>query len=130
MATKKNPKRKRKTIKLSKYMHGKLFILFLVITGVLCFLIVQITRINYNDSEKYKKIVLSQQSYDSVTIPFQRGDIVDAKGTVLATSNAVYNVILDCYVLTHNEEAIESTLQALVTCFPEEMTYEDKGCRV
>ena len=124
MATKKNPKRKRKTIKLSKYMHGKLFILFLVITGVLCFLIVQITRINYNDSEKYKKIVLSQQSYDSVTIPFQRGDIVDAKGTVLATSNAVYNVILDCYVLTHNEEAIESTLQALVTCFPEEMTYE------
>ena len=33
------------------------------------------------------------QSYDSKTIPYQRGEIIDRSGTVLATSVAVYNVI-------------------------------------
>lgn len=56
--------------------------------------------IEYTSGDKYEKIVLSQQEYDSQTIPYQRGDIVDSKGTVLATSIAVYNVILDCSVMT------------------------------
>ena len=55
--------------------------------------------IQRTSGEKYEKIVLSQQKYDSTIIPFQRGNIVDARGTVLATSVDVYNVILDCKVL-------------------------------
>ena len=45
--------------------------------------------------DKYSKIVLDQQQYQSRTIPFKRGDIVDRNGTKLATSQRVYNVILD-----------------------------------
>ena len=67
------------------------------------------------------------QSYDSKTIPYQRGDIVDRNGTVLATSVAVYNVILDCSVMTSEsrvdgevvQKYIEPTIDALVRCFPE-----------
>ena len=62
---------------------------------------------------------MSQQGYDSQTIPYQRGDIVDAKGTVLATSIAVYNVILDCSVITSDVDYIEPTINALVSCFPD-----------
>lgn len=83
--------------------------------------------INYTSGEKYEKKVLSMQSYDSKTIPYQRGDIIDCNGTVLATSVAVYNVILDCSVLTSESKVdgemvqkyLEPTLDALLDCFPE-----------
>ena len=82
-------------------------------------LIIRLMYIEHTKGEKYEKIVLSQQGYDSQAIPYQRGDIVDAKGTVLATSIAVYNVILDCTVLTDKEAYIEPTINALVSCFPD-----------
>lgn len=83
--------------------------------------------INYTSGEKYEKKVLSMQSYDSVTIPYQRGDIVDRNGTVLATSVAVYNVIMDCSVMTSTvtvdgekiQRYLEPTIDALLECFPE-----------
>ena len=75
--------------------------------------------IEYTSGEKYEKIVLSQQEYDSTIIPYRRGDIVDTKGTILATSTDVYNVILDCKVLTNDEKNLEPTIAALVQCFPE-----------
>lgn len=75
--------------------------------------------IEYTSGEKYEKIVLSQQEYDSTIIPYKRGDIVDSKGTVLATSVDVYNVILDSKVLHANEEKISSTIAYLTQCFPE-----------
>ena len=83
--------------------------------------------IQHTSGEKYKKKVLSMQSYDSMTIPFQRGDIVDRQGNVLATSVAVYNVIMDCSILTTTTEVegekvqkyVEPTLDALLKCFPE-----------
>lgn len=65
----------------------------------------------------YARIILNQQEYSSKTIPFRRGDIVDRKGTVLATSTDVYNVILDCSVLTSREQYLEPTIAAMVQCF-------------
>ena len=105
--------------KLSRGMRIKLIFLFSILIFLLCVLIGRLMYINYTSGEKYEKKVLSMQSYDSVTIPYQRGDIVDRNGTVLATSVAVYNVILDCSVLTSNEEYVEPTINALVDCFPE-----------
>ena len=83
--------------------------------------------IQYTSGEKYEKKVLSMQSYDSQTIPYQRGDIVDRQGTVLATSVAVYNVILDCSIMTSTtvvndvevQKYLEPTIEALIKCFPE-----------
>ena len=113
--------------KLSRGMRKKLIVLFSVLTICLCALIGRLMYINYTSGEKYEKKVLSMQSYDSKTIPYQRGDIVDRNGTVLATSVAVYNVIMDCSVMTSESKVdgqkvqkyLEPTIDALVECFPE-----------
>jgi len=120
-------KAKRPKLKLSRTMRKKLIVLFSLLTVLLCALIGRLMYINYTSGEKYEKKVLSMQSYDSVTIPYQRGDIIDRNGTVLATSVAVYNVILDCSVMTSTstvdgekiQKYIEPTIDALMECFPE-----------
>lgn len=112
--------RKRKSItKFSRKMQKKLLVVFTLISVALIGLIGRLMYIEYTSGEKYEKIVLSQQEYDSTTIPYRRGDIVDSKGTILATSTDVYNVILDCKVLNSDEENIEPTIAALVQCFPD-----------
>lgn len=112
-------RRRRPMLKFPRRMQKKLIVMFGMIALMLIGLIGRLMYIEYTSGEKYEKIVLSQQEYDGQTIPYQRGDIVDSKGTVLATSIAVYNVILDCSVLTSDEKYIEPTIQALVKCFPE-----------
>lgn len=113
-------KRKRKPwLKFLKRMQKKLIVMFGCIALLLIGLIGRLMYIEHTSGDKYEKIVLSQQEYDSQTIPYQRGDIVDSKGTVLATSIAVYNVILDCYVMTSKEDYIAPTIAALTQCFPD-----------
>lgn len=110
-------RRKRPRPRINRKMRGKLVILFMGIVAVLIGLVGRLMYIEYTSGDSYTKKVLSLQSYDSVTLPFQRGEIVDTNGTVLATSVAVYNVILDCSVMTSKEEYIEPTIEALLDCF-------------
>lgn len=120
-------KAKKPVLKFSKSMRKKLIVLFSLLTMCLCALIGRLMYIQYTSGEKYEKKVLSMQSYDSATIPYQRGDIVDRQGTVLATSVAVYNVILDCSVMTSSttvdgekvQKYLEPTIEALMKCFPD-----------
>ena len=107
-------KEKAPMLRFIERMQRKVIVMFVFISLLLMGLIGKLMYISYNDGEKYEKIVLSQQHYDSKIIPYQRGDIVDTKGTVLATSIAVYNVILDCSVLTSDEKYLAPTAQALV----------------
>ena len=81
--------------KFPKFMQKKLVILYVGIILAFAGLVVRITYINAASGEEYTKIVLDQQQYDSRTIPYKRGDIVDRNGTKLATSERVYNVVLD-----------------------------------
>lgn len=101
------------TIKMQK----KLLIMFMCILAAFAGLSVQLFLINRDNGEDYKKQVLSQQEYDSTTIPFKRGSIVDSNGTVLAVSNKVYNVILDTNLLMQDEKNLEPTLSALKKIF-------------
>jgi len=98
-------------------MQKKLVVLFLMVLLVFAGLSAQLYLITRDNGEEYKQKVLSQQRYDSTTIPFKRGNIVDSNGTVLAVSNKVYNVILDTKILMKKEENLEPTLEALRKCF-------------
>lgn len=93
--------------KFPKRMQKKLVILFIAIILAFVFLIGKITYINASNGEKYTKIVLNQQQYNSRTIMFKRGDIVDRNGNILATSERVYNIILDVYVMAGDEDLKE-----------------------
>ena len=98
-------------------MQRKLVVLFLVVLLIFAGLSAQLYLITRDNGEEYKQKVLSQQEYDSTTIPFKRGSIVDSNGTILAVSNKVYNVILDTKVLMSKEENLEPALEALRKCF-------------
>lgn len=111
-------------LRFLKRMQKKVIVAFTLVVLLLMGLCGRLMYISYTSGEKYEKKVLSQQQYDSQIIPYQRGDIVDAKGTVLATSIAVYNVILDCSILTSDEDYLVPTVEALVQCFPEYVTSE------
>ncbi|MCR5687495.1 MAG: penicillin-binding protein 2 [Lachnospiraceae bacterium] len=87
------------------------------------FLGIRLFIINRDNGDKYKKRVLSQQAYDSVTIPAKRGDIVDRNNTKIAVSQKVYNVCIDSKSLNKDDGAnIESTLTYLYAC-PVEFGY-------
>lgn len=121
MTEKKGTKKRKKKplLKFPRRMQKKLIVMFGAIALMMIGLIARLMYIERTSGEKYEKIVLSQQEYDSQTIPYQRGDILDVKGNVLATSIAVYNVILDCSVMTSDEEYIDVTIRALTECFPD-----------
>ena len=109
----------KKIAKFNKKMQKKLVVLFVIIALLLLGLIVRLMYIEHTSGKKYEKKVLSQQKYDSTVIPYQRGNITDCKGTILATSVDVYNVILDCKVLNSDSADIDPTIDALTTCFPQ-----------
>lgn len=93
--------------KFPKRMQKKLVLLFGAIVLAFVGLIGRVTYINATNGKKYTKIVLDQQEYNSRLIPFKRGDILDRNGTVVATSERVYNVILDAYVMLAKDEAVD-----------------------
>ena len=100
-------------------MKKKLVMLFGMVLLALVVLTLRITYINATSGTKYKKQVLSQaqQKYTSQVLPAKRGDIYDRNGNILATSNKVYNVILDCKTTNSDTDYVEPTIKALNEVF-------------
>ena len=106
----------------------KLLVAFGSIVLLLTALIVRLTYINVSSGETYTRQVLSQLNYNSTTIPYRRGDITDRNGTILATSEKVYNLILDAYVLNNSKvketgDCVDPTLDILEEYFGLEKSY-------
>ncbi len=110
-ARKKGPK------KFLNRMKWKLIFVLFVLVGAMAFLGYRVYRINHGKGEQYEKVVLAQQRYDSIDIPYRRGDIVDRNGTYLATSKKVYNVVLEPKNITKETEIKQATVNALITYF-------------
>ena len=108
--------------RINKKTSVKTLIVFFAVVVALGGLMIRLMYIEYTKGDKYQKIVLANRYYDSVTLPYRRGDITDSKGIVLATSVDVYNVVLDCSVLTSDEKFLEPTMRALMTSFPNEIS--------
>ncbi len=98
-------------------MQAKLFFVTVAFTVLFIALIVRILYINEKDGKRYEKIVLAQQSYDSIEIPFRRGDILDRNGTQLATSEKVYNLIIEPKNILQSDKIKEATTAALKKYF-------------
>lgn len=112
-----------KRLKLNIYMRRKLTITYGVVSAVLFALALYTAMLMRGNGEEYQKLIFSQQSYTSSVIPFKRGNIVDSKGTLLAYSEEVYNLILDPSVILYTARAADpepnrqATVDALVSCF-------------
>lgn len=114
--------------KINIHIDRKLAGLFFVVLLALVALALRITWINVTSGARYKQIVLqnTQQQYVNRTTPARRGDILDRNGTILATSERVYNLILDCAVVNYESTDddgntttpyVEPTIEALVEYF-------------
>ena len=108
---------KKRQSKFTIKMQKKLVVLFFIILLAFVGLSYRLFAITRDDGERYKKQVLSQQRYDSTTLPYKRGSILDANGSILASSEKVYNVILDAVAVSEKEEYLEPTLNALRSQF-------------
>ena len=118
--TNKEYKKKRK---INNRLKQKLALIFAVIVLALVGLSVRIVYINKTNGDKYTKKILQQQESNSLTLAYRRGDIYDRNGTVLATSEKVYNVILDPKVLTDHEELTKGCVDATLTALSEYFSY-------
>lgn len=95
-------------------MQKKLAVFFIMILVAFAFLIFKLVIINRDNGNDYKKQVLSQQSYDSISLPAKRGEIVDRNGSKIAVSQKVYNVVISPKKLNEDNCAkMESTLNVL-----------------
>ena len=109
----------KKTRKFTSKMQKKLVVLFMFVLLAFAGLSVRLFCLVNANETSYQKQVLSQQISDSKTLPAKRGDIVDAKGTKLATSEKVYNLQLDAYIMQYKDSYLEPTLKALGDHFPQ-----------
>jgi stage V sporulation protein D (sporulation-specific penicillin-binding protein) len=108
-------RRRKPRQKINHQMKGKLAGLFGAVLLALVCLLGRITYINATSGDKYKKQVLTQaqQKFENDVLPAKRGNIYDRNGNILATSNKVYNVILDCKTVNSDPEYAEPTIRAL-----------------
>ena len=109
------------SIKMQKkvvVLYAFVLLAFVVLSGRLVWII-------RKNETNYQKQVLSQQGYTSTVIPYRRGNILDAKGTRLATSEKVYNLVIDAKVMNTEVKGekpyLEPTLQALGEYFELDM---------
>ena len=103
----------KKERRFTKMMQKKLLASFAFVLLLLVALLVRIAAISATRGNRYAKKVLSQQSYDSRSIPARRGEIQDRNSIILARSDRYYNVVLDCWAVNQNEDYLEPTVDAL-----------------
>ena len=118
----KRPTRRSRPVRAGRDARNtKLLVMTIVLLVALIGLAVRLIYIDRVHGAEYQKMVLTNQQYDTTIIPFRRGDIYDAKGSVLASSERVYNIIIDpSVILSYDDDRyLEPTLRELGNCFPE-----------
>ena len=106
-------------------MQRKLVVLFLLVLLAFVALSYRLFLINRDKGADYKRQVMRQQAASSRVLPFKRGDILDRKGSKLAYSEKVYNLVIDAKMVLKDEgKHLEPTLKAIGQCFPEVDTAE------
>ena len=100
-----------------KRMKTRLLIIFFAAVIFFAVLVARVIYISVAKGQEYQEEVLDQKSYDSLDIPFERGDIVDRNGNVLATSEKVYNLILEPKNILRTEAGKKATKAALIKYF-------------
>ncbi|MBR6627454.1 MAG: penicillin-binding protein 2 [Lachnospiraceae bacterium] len=106
-------KKRKQRVRVRSAIRKKLVVFLGIILLAFAWLMGRVFFIMKESGTEYQKQIYSQQKYDSSTIPYKRGAIVDANGMNLAVSEKVYNLIIDAKVMNDKKEYLEPTLAAL-----------------
>lgn len=110
-------RKSKKVRRMTEKMRRKLVVTFLLcmlafigVTGWLVY-------ISLVKGASYKKKALSQQTHVSNIIPYKRGSIFDRRGTTLAHSVSVFNLVLEPAIVRSNSAYQRPTLEAISSHF-------------
>ncbi len=110
--------------RLSRTNRRRLLLVFFFV--IICFAVlsIRLLQIDLVRGETYQRNVMSVMNYDGRSIPYQRGQILDRSGSVLASSEKIYSLVLDPYVVNNSsvdpkeeEQIVEDTVQVLKKYF-------------
>ena len=104
-------KRKRKVF--TGRMRKRLLVLLLLFSMMFIVVIGATVYYNFVRGDKYSQRVLSQNNYESISVPFKRGNIYDRNGSILATSTKVYNLVLEPKNILSSSRAEKATREAM-----------------
>ena len=100
-----------------KGMRRKTKIAYLLVVGVLVALTIRVVYINVANGKEYSEAVVLQMDYNSTDIPYERGEILDRNGNVLANSEKTYSLILEPVNILITEKGKAATRAALLEYF-------------
>ena len=113
-------KKKKYDGRTSKNVRLKLGIVLAVILILFGVVIYRLLYWNLSKGQEFERKVLTQQRYSSTDLVYERGDIYDSSGKVLATNERVYHLILEPKNILATDKNgeytnLEATLSALET---------------
>ena len=100
-----------------KGMRRKTKIAYLLVVGVLVALTIRVVYINVANGKEYSEAVVLQMDYNSTDIPYERGEILDRNGNVLANSEKTYSLILEPVNILITEKGKAATRAAVLEYF-------------
>ena len=100
-----------------KGMRRKTKIAYLLVVGVLVTLTIRVVYINVANGKEYSEAVVLQMDYNSTVIPYERGEILDRNGNVLANSEKTYSLILEPVNILITEKGKAATRAAVLEYF-------------
>lgn len=97
-------------------MKNKMLIIFLlaIVCGVI--IVIRVSYICVVKGDEYSERVMQSQNYETRTLQYARGNIVDRNGNILATNNKTYTLILEPGNLT-DEDVLAKTKETVLNCF-------------
>ena len=104
----------------SRNVKKKLWLVMGVILAMFALVAGRLIYWNVSKGHEFEKKVLTQQRYSSTELPFERGDIYDSTGKLIATNERLYHLILEpknILLKDKNDEYkpnMEATVSALV----------------
>ena len=111
----------RKEKKSIKSVNNKVKLFAIICTILMLLLAVRLIVIVVKNGDNYQRHILMQQSYSSTVLPCRRGDIYDANGIKLASSEKVYTLVIDAAVmnteLSKEKKYLQPTLDLLGQTF-------------
>lgn len=90
----------------------KMFLLLGLLLLLPVAILLQLARINIAEGDGFREL-WSSQTIDYITIPAQRGNIYDRRGSLLATNQVIYRVALDPQLLSDREYQINAISRIL-----------------
>lgn len=78
---------------------------------------IRVLQINIKNGKEYSEAVVLQENYESSTIPYERGEILDRNGNVLANSEKTYSLIIEPNNIRLKPEYQTATRAAILKFF-------------